>query len=172
MPRTLDDALQNSSQDPCRSIVRNCRSFYLFPVTHDEILKIISNLKLTSTGTDTIPVRLFKSIKHLISDPLIKIINVSFSKGIFPECFKLAKITPVFKKNDRKYVSNYRPISCLPYISKIFERCFTNRIVSFFEKFSLFSTKKIQRKKIQISKKKIRSRVKKKYVKRGQKLNF
>ena len=137
----MDAALHNSTEDPCKNIVRNDHSFYLFPVTHDELSKIISNLKLTSTNIDHIPVRLFKSIKHLISDTLIKLINFSFSQGTFPNIFKTAKITPVFKKNDRKIVSNYRPISCLPFISKIFERCYCNRLVSFFEKYSIFSDK-------------------------------
>ena len=53
---------------------------------------------------------------------------------------KLAKITPIYKKGDEKIRSNYRPISSLPFLSKIYERCMTNRIVSFFNKFSLFNS--------------------------------
>ena len=70
---------------------------------------------------------------------MIKIINSSFINGIFPEVFKIATVSPIYKKNDRKICSNYRPISCLPFISKIFEKCFANRIVSFFTKFSILS---------------------------------
>ena len=42
--------------------------------------------------------------------------------GIFPEKFKLAKITPVYKKDDKYLVENYRPISLLPSVSKLFEK--------------------------------------------------
>ena len=52
---------------------------------------------------------------------------------------KLSRIVPVFKQGDKDNPSNYRPISSLPYISKIYERCMTNRLISFFNKFSLFS---------------------------------
>ena len=139
--QNLDTALPRNLDNPCQNIVRHDRSFYMFPVSHEECSKIISKLKLTSTTINEIPVRLFKSIKNLVIYPLVKLINFSFTKGIFPEIFKIARITPIHKKNDPKVCSNYRPISCLPYISKIFERCMANRIVSFFEKFSLFSDK-------------------------------
>ena len=50
--KNLDEALPNTSENPCSNIVRNYHSFYLFPVTPNELMKIISNLKLTSISTD------------------------------------------------------------------------------------------------------------------------
>ena len=85
------------------------------------------------------PVKLFKSIKSYISVPLSKIINSSFLTGNFPQNLKVARITPIYKHGDNKLATNYRPISSLPYLSKIFERCMTNRLVSFFEKFNILS---------------------------------
>ena len=49
------------------------------------------------------------------------IINQSLTSGIFPNSLKIAKVIPIFKKENSKLITNYRPISVLPVISKIFE---------------------------------------------------
>ena len=67
------------------------------------------------------------------------IINLSFKTGIFPDTLKIARITPIFKKGDKRLLGNYRPIASLPYISKVFERAMSNRLFSFLKKFSLLS---------------------------------
>ena len=110
-------------------------------MTVDECLKIISKLKLTRTFINHIPISIFKNIKELIAPTLIKLINSSFHLGIFPNSMKKARVTPILKKGDSKLCSNYRPISSLPFLSKIYERLMANRIVSFFNKHSLFSEK-------------------------------
>ena len=135
----LENSLQHTELSPVNYINRNPHTFFLFPVTHDECIKIIAKLKLTTTDKSQIPVKIFKSISHLIIGPLVNAINSSFSHGIFPQSMKLAHITPIYKKEDPKSCLNYRPISKLPFISKIYERCLTNRIISFFNKYSLFS---------------------------------
>ena len=104
-------------------------------------MKIISNLKLTRTSLNQIPVGIFRKIKETIAPTLIKLINSSFHCGIFPNSMKKARITPIYKKGDPKLCSNYRPISSLPFLSKIYERLMANRIISFFNKHSLFSDK-------------------------------
>ena len=139
--QNLDSNLQNSTVSPYQHVNRNSHSFYLFPVTVDECQKIISKLKLTSTDLNQTPVKIFKSVMHIVSDPIMKIINSSFRQGIFPKFLKIAKITPVHKKGDKKVHTNYRPISSLHYISKIFERAMADRLLSFFKKFKLFSKK-------------------------------
>ena len=137
--RELDSNLTVNNVSPYNLIERNPRTFYIFPVTETECEKIISKLKLTKTHIDFLPVKIFISIKSHILNPLCKILMASFESGIFPQQLKIARITPIFKKGDKNNPSNYRPISSLPYISKIFERCMTNRLTSFFSKFSLFS---------------------------------
>ena len=57
-----------------------------------------------------------------MSRPLSLITNQSFRTGIFPDKLKIYKITPLFKKGDELIVDNYRPISVLPVLSKIFEK--------------------------------------------------
>ena len=50
------------------------------------------------------------------------------SSSVFPEMFKKSKIIPLYKKGDSSVLSNYRPISLLPTISKIFERIICNQL--------------------------------------------
>ena len=48
--------------------------------------------------------------------------NRSISTGVFPTTLKLADVTPLFKKEDKQYEGNFRPVSLLPAMSKVFER--------------------------------------------------
>ena len=76
-----------------------------------------------ATGSDWIPVRLLKETADQIAPSLILLFNKSLRLGIFPWDWKLANIVPIFKKGKRDFVENYRPISLLPLISKVLERC-------------------------------------------------
>ena len=58
-----------------------------------------------------------------IAPPLAMLFNKFLRLGIFPGDWKLVNIVPIFKKGKREFVENYRPISLLPVISKVLERC-------------------------------------------------
>ena len=90
-----------------------------------------SNSK-TSSGYDGISNNLLKKIKFAISTPLTLIINQSLNTGIYPDKFKCTKITPIHKKDDCHLVENYRPISLLPSISKLFEKVVFDQIYTYF----------------------------------------
>ena len=83
-----------------------------------------------------IPPFLLRIAKNIPSFPLAFIINHSFSSGIFP---KTLKNFEVFSKDDAKIISNYRPISLFPFISKIYERTIYNRTVLFFDRNNIFA---------------------------------
>ena len=86
-------------------------------------MKIIRNLRpKSSAGHDNISTKLLKEIEHVVSRPLSIIIDQSLCTGIFPDILKIAKVIPLFKKDDDESFGNYRPISLLSSISKIFER--------------------------------------------------
>jgi len=67
----------------------------------------------------------------LIAIPLADIINCSFNTGTFPEALKIAKVIPIYKKGERDNLTNYRPISILPYFSKLFEKIMYARLYDF-----------------------------------------
>ena len=70
--------------------------------------------------------------------PLVHIINLSFETGILPEHLKISRTIPIFKAGSTINLSNYRPISCLPTISKIFERIVAKQLLSFVESNDIF----------------------------------
>ena len=122
------------SQTPC-----NPRSFYFFRPTEIELSNIITNLKPTRTHINVLPVKLFKKLSPILMYPLLKIIEASFLQGIFPENLKTARITPLHKSGDYESPSNFRPISSLPYMSKIYEKLVTFRLLSFCYKYNIIS---------------------------------
>ena len=68
----------------------------------------------------------------LISDPTIcNIFNNSLSSGLFPDVWKCARVTPLFKQGERTDVNNYRPISVISIIAKVFERIVYDQLYSF-----------------------------------------
>ena len=86
-------------------------------------MKIIDNLQAkTSSGVDGLSVKLLKLIKDDVASSITLIINQSFQSGIFPDQLKIAKVIPNFKKDHSAKLDNYRSISILPAISKVFEK--------------------------------------------------
>ena len=114
-------------------------SIFLDDVSENEIINMVNLSKSkTSFGYDGISMQIVKYIIKVIAKPLAYITNISFKNGIFPDNMKTAKVIPVFKSGDKNVFTNYRPISLLPQFSKIIERMFNNRIVSFIEKMQIF----------------------------------
>ena len=115
-----------------------CR-FNLTLTTPEEVLFTVSKLKpKTSSGFDNLSTKLLKLIIPFISQPLAHAINQSFSSGVFPDLLKLAKVCPLFKKDDMSLLTNYRPISLLPCISKVFEKIVHNQLYNYFNSNHLF----------------------------------
>ena len=83
---------------------------------------------------------LVTSIKAFLK-PLTHIINCSLTTGIVCDNMKIAKITPVFKTDDKQDMNNYRPIYILPYFSKILEKVVFKRAMDFFTKSSILYDK-------------------------------
>ena len=81
-------------------------------------------------------------IKEIILDisPLLKhVFNRSLAEGIFHNVLKKAKVIPIFKSGDKSLAENYRPISLLPKISKIFEKLIKSRISNVLNKFNILN---------------------------------
>ena len=100
----------------------------------DEVRILINNLKpKQSAGHDSISSKLLKDIGHIIAPTLSVIINQSLYTGIFPKQLKTAKVIPLFKKGEETSIENYRPISLLSSISKVFERVLFNQLCQYLD---------------------------------------
>ena len=101
----------------------------------EEILRIITSLNNSkSTGPNSIPTEILKLLAPILCHSLKEIINISFATGVYPDKLKLAEIVAVFKnKGDPRLFPNYRPISLLSNIDKIFEKLVHTRLYSFLE---------------------------------------
>ena len=117
----------------------NVSSFFLSPVTPSEIKTFIMSLKNTKTEQNCVPVSILKQCSDILCVPLSILINKSFCTGVFPQILKKARITPIFKSGDPCMVGNYRPISVLHPLSKVFERSFLVRFSGFIDENRLIS---------------------------------
>ena len=98
-------------------------SWSLAKTNEQEIVKIINSLKnKNSTGFDCLSNRMLKREPHAFARLIVNLINTSIEEGSFPNCLKIAKIIPVYKKGDKTNLNNYRPIALLPVLSKVFEK--------------------------------------------------
>ncbi len=113
-------------------------TIFFNPTDEMEILDIVKKFKNgKSAGADDVSPTIVKRVISLISKPLAHIFNLSLSTGVFPSALKVAKVIPVFKKDDPHIFSNYRPISLLPCFSKILERLIYNRLDNFLTRFNI-----------------------------------
>jgi len=126
----------SGSKNYLNALTKDVNSIFQFkPISRTEIINIIKKMEgKSSCGYDNISTKLIKPINHLIAEPLSTLINESLKTGIFPDQLKIAKMLPIYKKNDRTLLSNYRPISLLPCFSKIYERVVFNQLYEYFEK--------------------------------------
>ena len=115
------------------------RSLFLSPTDPQEIKKILVSLKpKQSCGHDGISTSFLKSIKDNICEPLSILINKSMETGYVPNIFKTAKVIPIYKAKDAQELTNYRPVSLLPSISKILEKVIHKRLYTFLNSYNIF----------------------------------
>ena len=107
-------------------------SCVFLPTDYCEVVNIIQSLKLSnSVGHDDVATKILKASGNIIAPILVSLINNSLRHGIFPRSLKIAKVLPIFKTGDKSCYSNYRPISLLPCISKIYEKIIHSRLTGY-----------------------------------------
>ena len=118
---------------------QNILSNFAFSTVDTEyVQKMIMEIKSKSSfGHDGVSSILLKKISPEINEVLTCIINQSLMTGIFPNSLKIAKISPIYKKEDPHLTDNYRPISLLPVISKVFEKVAFKQVYDYFNKNNL-----------------------------------
>ena len=108
--------------------------------TPNEIINIVNLLKSgSSVGNNEISSVVVKAVILEISKPLNTIINLSLKSGQFPNQLKIAKIIPIYKSSNKKEVCNYRPISVLPFFSKMFEKVMYNRLAHYLDTYTILT---------------------------------
>ena len=113
---------------------RGIGNFSFRPVSVEEVKKIIRDLKTKKAVGGEIPTKILKECEFIF-DVLTKCINKSIETGYFPDSLKLANVAPAFKKVDPLDKSNYRPVSILPLLSKVYEKVIYNQLSDYSNSF-------------------------------------
>lgn len=135
----LASKIPSTNADPCSYVNTLPNSFVFFPTNSIEIERIIAGFKSKGSHLQSIPSFIYKRISRYISSTLSDLINDSLYSGTFPDILKRARVVPIFKSGEKDILSNYRPISTMDFLGKIFERVVHKRVVNFFDRFDVIS---------------------------------
>src|ERR1043165_713463 len=139
MAKALSDKIPSSKkgfQDylPPSSV----NSFFLLPTCPQELITINRTFKSThSSGMDDMNPYLISPVLEILATPLAEIINCSLKNGIVPAEAKIAKVLPIHKQGLKTEITNYRPISILPFFSKLFEKVMYDRLLLYIKQKNL-----------------------------------
>ena len=120
-----------------------CPSSCVFmPTDSVEVYSVIHSFdNKTSAGCDGISANILKLASPIISQPLANLINHCFTTGTYPDQLKVARVVPIFKKGSPTDPGNYRPISVLPLLNKVFEKVIHTRLRSFLDSKNILNNK-------------------------------
>lgn len=132
--------IKEPEKEPCinellnitRSLYTSTKEWDVETCTEDNIAKIITKMTAKPTpDSDHISTKLLKSLAHIISRPLTKIINTIIMQQRFLPCLKNARVKPIFKKRgDPHDVQSYRPVSISSAVGKVAETAIRQQIVA------------------------------------------
>ena len=119
--------------NPADSQQRVNSSFELKEVTISDVFKKLQEVNVArATGHDNIPNKILKIAAPVISLSLADLFNLSITTNTFPDDWKVAKVFPLFKSGERNDPNNFRPISVLPTIARVFERLVYEQMYAYF----------------------------------------
>jgi hypothetical protein len=124
--------------DPPCAVAFSCFS----PVTPDEAMKVVAKSPTKSSSLDPWPTWLLKKHLTTLAPVFAMIINQSLLSGKFPHEWKAALVTPLLKKPslDSTQLSNFRPVSNLPFLSKVVERVVAKQLTTYLCEHQLYPT--------------------------------
>ena len=114
-----------------KSILDKGPKFVFDHILPKNVARQIKKLDTSKSTRGDIPIKFLKEFSDIYITPFTDIINNSINDGVFPSTMKLADVTPIFKKDDNTSKENYRPISILSALSKVFERLLSEQISNF-----------------------------------------
>ena len=132
----LDDS-NSTVPEPIDPLYDKLTQLHITETDVEDVLQLLDTTK--ATGPDLINPRLVREGASILKLPLCLLFNLSLSTCRFPTQWKLANVTPVFKKDNPSKVNNYRPISLISVLGKVMERCIYKHVYNFLLKNSIIT---------------------------------
>ncbi len=132
---TITNVGSTASSTPASFIAPKEKLQCFITIGREELNKLITASKPTTCLLDPVPTKLLKELSPVAEEPLLNITSSSLSLSHVPKPFKLVVIKPLIKKPqlDPSELANYRPISNLPFMSKILEKVVSAQLCSFLQ---------------------------------------
>jgi len=140
VPTELESKIPNSDVSPLSYMGdRVLNSFFVGYCSDSDVRYVIRGMKNKSCALNTIPVFIFKTCSEILSPVIARLFCMSVYSGTFPNSLKTARVIPIHKSGEPTSTSNYRPISTLPILSKIFEKLMHKKLMSFIDSNNILS---------------------------------
>lgn len=135
----LSDKIPDTGDSYLKNLPSNPKAIFKFEeINENTVEQIINKMESKkSSSFDKISNYMIKKLKLSLIKPYTIVINKSLREGIFPNQYKIAKVVPLFKNGERDDFNNYRPISLLPTVSKIYEKVAHRQLYDFFNEYYL-----------------------------------
>ena len=137
----LAQSLESSDENAYKNYLGNPiqETLNLTETNPDETQKLIERINpKKSTGSDDLPGKFLIISAPIVAGPISKLFNLAIFTGEYPNALKIAKVLPIYKKGEHTDMNNYRPISILTQINKIFEQLLCNQMKAFFNNHDIF----------------------------------
>ena len=137
---TLEETIEKYNYHPSilmiKEYVKVENLFTFVDTTSNVVISEIGKLDTTKAGVENdIPTKILNDTKDIVGKHLSNIFNASKNSNRYPQELKKADIIPIYKKGETSSLKNYRPISLIPIISKVFERDLYDQIITYMNKF-------------------------------------
>ena len=110
----------------------SCEPFMFSPINEETLIRVCSGIKTSNgSGVNCISSFFLKIDISVLAPSLVQLFNLSLSLGRFPDSWKIARVAPSFKDGATDNKSNYRPISVLPVISRLFEKLIFDQLYDY-----------------------------------------
>ena len=122
--------------------INTANRFHFRYVSVPEVKRLLKQTdSKKSDGPDLIPARLIKDCAHELAPSITHLVNVILETSTIPNDFKIGRISAIYKSGGKNQLNNYRPITVLPILSKIMEKCIYSQLTVYLEKNNLLSSR-------------------------------
>ena len=111
----------------------NCEFKEFSQLSEESIRSLIREMSHKACDLDPLPTSFVTKLLPELSPVITTVVNKSLANGDFPTALKVAQIRPSFKQDDKNDLKNYRPVSNLPFLSKIVEKAVATQLTEYLE---------------------------------------